>query len=98
MKIAICVNGESFKFEKGYYWLKQKFLSKYDCDIYIHTWNNSENLDKILSSYIRVPEKVVDMFRHQYVREVFSVLGMSLAAVFVPSGAVPAFNVGVSNL
>jgi len=51
MKIAICVNGESFKFEKGYYWLKQKFLSKYDCDIYIHTWNNSENLDKILDLY-----------------------------------------------
>ena len=51
MKIAICVNGESFKFEKGYYWLKQNYLDKYDCDIYTHTWDNSGNLDKILDLY-----------------------------------------------
>lgn len=51
MKIAICVSGESFQFKEGYYWLKQNYLDKYDCDIYIHTWDNSNNLDKILELY-----------------------------------------------
>jgi len=51
MKVAICVSGESFKFEKGYYWLKQNYLDKYDCDFYIHTWDNSNNINKILELY-----------------------------------------------
>lgn len=51
MKIAVCLSGSSNKFRRGFYELKKWFLDKYDCDIYIHTWNTHNDLNNLLSLY-----------------------------------------------
>lgn len=51
MKVAICLSGESFDYISIYHWLKENFYSKYDCETYIHTWDNSGNIDQILKLY-----------------------------------------------
>jgi hypothetical protein len=40
MKIAICISGQPRAYAQGYEYLKRNLLDKYDCDIFIHTWNN----------------------------------------------------------
>jgi len=73
MKIAICLSGHLRKFENTFPSLEKYFLSRYDCDIFIHTWdklgyqsrfkhdssiNNTEHkLDIINLSY--KPKKIV---------------------------------------
>lgn len=40
MKIAVCISGQPRSYQKGYEYLKKNLLDKYDCDIFIHTWEN----------------------------------------------------------
>jgi len=42
MKIAVCISGQPRNYKKGYHELKKWFLDKYDCDVYIHTWEETE--------------------------------------------------------
>ena len=41
MKIAICISGQPRSYEAGFYELKKHFLDKYDCDVYFHTWKDT---------------------------------------------------------
>jgi hypothetical protein len=38
MKIAICISGQPRNFRQSYLSLKEHFLDKYNCDIYVHSW------------------------------------------------------------
>lgn len=42
MKVAILISGQPRNFDQGYKELQNAYLSKYDCDIYIHTWKGNE--------------------------------------------------------
>ena len=43
MKIAICISGQPRNYKKGYQELKKWFLDRYDCDVYIHTWEDTNH-------------------------------------------------------
>jgi hypothetical protein len=43
MKVAICISGQPRNYERGYSELKTWFLDKYDCDIYLHTWEDTSS-------------------------------------------------------
>ena len=49
MKIAICISGQPRSYKEGFKELKKWFLSKYDCDVYIHTWKDTTT--KFISSH-----------------------------------------------
>ena len=51
MGIAICISGDSFNYKEGYNWLKENYLDKYNCDVYIHTWDNLNNIEEIIKLY-----------------------------------------------
>ena len=40
-KVAILISGQPRNFELGYKELYTAYLSKYDCDVYLHTWEES---------------------------------------------------------
>jgi hypothetical protein len=44
MKIAICISGQPRSYEAGFYELKKWFLDRYDCDVYIHTWEDTNTI------------------------------------------------------
>lgn len=39
MKVALCLSGHLRKFESTFPSLQKYFLDRYDCDIFIHTWD-----------------------------------------------------------
>lgn len=39
MKVALCLSGHLRKFDETFPSLRKFFLDRYDCDIFIHTWN-----------------------------------------------------------
>jgi hypothetical protein len=39
MKVALCLSGHLRKFDQTYPSLQKYFLDRYDCDIFIHTWD-----------------------------------------------------------
>ena len=41
MKIAILISGQARNYEQGYDELKKAYLDWYDCDIYLHTWDQT---------------------------------------------------------
>jgi len=43
MKIAICISGHLRTFELTHQSLRRNVLDKYDCDVFISTWNNIGN-------------------------------------------------------
>lgn len=43
MKIAICISGHLRTFEKTHASLKRNVLDKYDCDVFLSTWDNVGN-------------------------------------------------------
>jgi hypothetical protein len=43
MKIAVCISGQPRNYEQGYYELKKWFLDRYDCDVYFHTWKDTQS-------------------------------------------------------
>jgi hypothetical protein len=43
MKIAICISGHLRTFELCHQSLKRNVLDKYDCDVFVSTWNNIGN-------------------------------------------------------
>lgn len=43
MKIAICISGHLRTFELTHQSLRRNVLNKYDCDVFISTWNNIGN-------------------------------------------------------
>ena len=45
MKIAVCISGQPRNYKQGFAELKKWFLSKYDCDIYIHTWKDDSAME-----------------------------------------------------
>jgi hypothetical protein len=52
MKVAICISGQPRAYNKGYEYLKKNLLDRYDCDIFIHTWNNSVyDIQDVVSLY-----------------------------------------------
>lgn len=42
MKVAILISGQPRNFEKGYDQLKQAYLDRYDCDVYLHSWKDTK--------------------------------------------------------
>lgn len=38
MKIAILISGQPRNYREGFEEIKKAYLDKYDCDVYIHTW------------------------------------------------------------
>lgn len=40
MKLAVCLSGQPRLFKKGFKSLNEHILSKYDCDVFIFTWDN----------------------------------------------------------
>jgi hypothetical protein len=40
MKIALCFSGQPRSFKEGYKYYKKNLLSKYDVDIFMHTWTS----------------------------------------------------------
>lgn len=42
MKVAILISGQPRNFERGYKELYEMYLSKYDCDVYFHTWSDNK--------------------------------------------------------
>lgn len=52
MKIAVCISGQPRSYQKGFEYLKKNLLDNWDCDIFIHSWNNNVyNNDDIISLY-----------------------------------------------
>lgn len=45
MKIAVCLFGHLRTYEQCFLGLKQHLLDKYDCDVFIHTWNTIDHSD-----------------------------------------------------
>ncbi len=43
MKIAICLSGLPRQYKAGYEELKKWFLDRYDCDVYLHTWYDTQS-------------------------------------------------------
>lgn len=41
MKVAILISGQPRNFDKGYQELHNAYLSKYDCDVFYHTWDEA---------------------------------------------------------
>lgn len=39
MKVAVCLSGHMRKFNETFPTLNQHLLSRYDCDVFIHTWD-----------------------------------------------------------
>jgi len=39
MKVALCLSGQPRSFRLGYDYINKNLLSKYDCDVFIHTWS-----------------------------------------------------------
>jgi hypothetical protein len=42
MRIALCISGQPRFFKEGYASLKENFLNRYDCDIFIHSWHSND--------------------------------------------------------
>ena len=68
-KIAICISGRPRYLEEGFQEINRYILSKYDCDVFIHTWwssdmsNQAEQFSPKISynrSYI-YPENTIDI-------------------------------------
>jgi hypothetical protein len=43
MKVAVCISGQPRNYEQGYHELKKWFLDKYDCDVFLHTWKDTNS-------------------------------------------------------
>jgi hypothetical protein len=41
MKVAILISGQPRNYHKGYLLLKKAYLDRYDCDVFINTWEGS---------------------------------------------------------
>ena len=37
------MSGQPRNYKKGYEELKKAYLDRYDCDVFIHTWNSKEH-------------------------------------------------------
>lgn len=42
MKVAICISGQPRNFRKSFESLKKNYIDRYDCDIFYHTWEDSQ--------------------------------------------------------
>ena len=43
MRVAVCISGQPRNYEQGYHELKKWFLDKYDCDVFLHTWKDTDS-------------------------------------------------------
>lgn len=43
MKVAILVSGQPRNYKPGYEEIKKAYLDRYECDVYIHTWDSAEH-------------------------------------------------------
>jgi hypothetical protein len=50
MRIALCLSGQPRFFKQGYQSLMQTLLSRYNCDLFIHSWYSEELLGKPFST------------------------------------------------
>ena len=41
-RVALCLSGQPRYIDQGYYFIYKHLLSKYDIDVFIHTWWNSD--------------------------------------------------------
>jgi len=42
IRIAACISGQPRSFEKGHEYIHENLLSKYDVDVFFHTWHNKD--------------------------------------------------------
>jgi hypothetical protein len=50
MKIALVLSGQTRSYEQGYEYINKNLLSRYDVDVFFHTWSKNWN-NKILELY-----------------------------------------------
>lgn len=60
MKIALCLSGQPRSFEKGYQYYYENLLTKFDVDVFIHTWKRNE-IEKIRLLYNPISILVEDV-------------------------------------
>jgi len=52
MRLALCFSGHPRTFEKSFSYIKNQFINKYNCDIFISTYNVNETISK----------KIIDLY------------------------------------
>lgn len=67
-KIALCISGHLRTFESNYRTVKQHVLDKFDCDVFIHTWDTLGVSHRAGDSNLHITEtkKVLDLVHKLY--------------------------------
>ena len=61
MKVAVLLTGHNRSYESTFESLKQSVLDKYDCDIYINTWDvNQPSAERKVNATFSLPNIIVD--------------------------------------
>ncbi len=67
MKVAILISGQPRNFERGYNELYEAYLSKYDCEVFFHTWYDTKFAatqffhDRPVQEYVMKEKWVADL-------------------------------------
>jgi hypothetical protein len=62
MKVAVLLTGHSRDYSKTFESLKNNVLDKYDCDVYLNTWDiNQSSPDRSVNVSFNLPNKNVDV-------------------------------------
>ena len=51
MKIALCFSGQARSIERGYEYYKKNLLEENDVDVFFHTWQVGDVVDKMIELY-----------------------------------------------
>ncbi|KKL28580.1 hypothetical protein LCGC14_2373740, partial [marine sediment metagenome] len=46
MKVAVCISGQPRNVQRGFTYIQPNLLERNDCDVFIHTWWDSEQVGK----------------------------------------------------
>ena len=58
MKVAVCLSGQARSYEEGYKYLNKNLLSRYNTDVFWHTWDMDKDAKHTLED-LYVPTKTV---------------------------------------
>jgi len=60
IRIAACISGQPRSFEKGFEYINKNLLSKYDVDVFYHTWKKDKTDYAKLESLYKPKNSIVD--------------------------------------
>lgn len=75
MRIALCISGQPRFFKEGYASIKETFLDRYDCDIFIHSWysdslvgqsydtTHNGSANKVGAVERGTPQQILDLYK-----------------------------------